>query len=202
MKTKWLIGLLCLFAVAGAVYGVASRPRRILPLTAHGKVTQYDAAGNVTSTEEFTRYQSASGDWRVVTTRNGKTKEQFFAQGRRFFTVDRERGRLVKDGIAADQVSTESLGDMSNLPQFHHTEQMLGHTAYVLRIYDPETGTLMGDSYSVPEWGRWSVKSVDYAAEGYVQMVRETLSVTEGEPAPEDVRGPADLPEVTYTRRR
>jgi hypothetical protein len=189
-------------AAAVGVDGAAANPRRILPLTAHGKVTQYDAAGNITSTEEFTRYQSASGDWRVVTTRNGKSKEQFFAQGRGFFTVDRGRGRLVKDGIAADQVSTESPGDMSNFPQFHHTEQMLGHTAYVLRVYDPETGILMGDSYTVPEWGKWSVKSVDYAAGGYVQSVKETLSVTEGEPAPEDVRGPADLPEVTHTRRR
>lgn len=200
MRVKLIIVLLGLFAVTGGVYGVASRPRRILPLTAQGKVTQYDAAGNVVATEEFVRYQSASGDWRVVTTRGGKSKEQFFAQGRGFFTVDREHGRLVRDGVASARVSTDAPGDMSNLPQFHHTEQVLGRTAYVIRVSDPETGILMGDSYIVPEWGRWSVKSVDYAAGGYVQSVKETLSVTEGEPAPEHVRGP-DLPEVTHERR-
>lgn len=200
MKTKLIVVLLALFTVAGGVYGVASRTRRIVPTTVHGKATQYDAAGKVISTEEYTRYQSASGDWRIVKTQGDKVTEQFFAQGRGAFTVDRAHGRLIKDGVASERVSADSPGDMSNLPQFHHTEQMLGHTAYVMRVYDKETGILMGDTYVVPEWGRWSVKSVDYAAEGYVQMVREPVSVTEGEPAPEDVRGP-DLPEATYTRR-
>lgn len=189
-------------AAAVGVDGAASAPGHILPLTAHGKSTQYDEAGRILLTEEFTRYQSASGDWRVVTTGGGKVREFFFAQGRGFFTVDRERGRLIKDGVATERVSTESPGDMSHFPQFHHTEQILGHTAYMFRVYDPETGILMGDSYTVPEWGMWPVKDVVYAAEGYVQMVRETLSVTEGEPTPQDVRGPADLPEVTYTRKR
>lgn len=70
-----------------------------------------------------------------------------------------------------------------------------------MRAYDKETGILMRDTYVVPEWGRWPVKSMDYAATGYVMSVKESASVTEGEPAPGDVRAP-DLPEVTYTRRQ
>src|SRR5919112_525431 len=107
MKTKLIIILLGSFVVAGAVYGVASRPRRIVPTTVRGNVTEYDAAGNIISTEEYVRYQSASGDWRIVKTRGDKVTEQFFAQGRGVFSVDRARGRLVRDGLATERVSTD-----------------------------------------------------------------------------------------------
>lgn len=202
MKTKLIIALLCACALLGAGYGVASRPRHITPITLRGKVTEYDQTGNVIVAGEYTRYQSANGDWRNVTVKNGRTYESFFAQGRGYFNVDRAHGRLIRDGPVGSQRSTAVREDMSSLPQFHHTEQILGHTAYVLREYDQETGILIGDSYIVPEWGMLSVKEVAYAAEGFVQYVSEPVSVTEGEPAPEAVRGPADLPEVTYDRRR
>lgn len=190
----------CLASFAGFATGKQPAARSV-PLTLRSVLTYYNADGSVYATREVTRYESASGSYREVVTGGGGTQEHFFEQGRGFFTVNRKRGQLVREPRASNfRENFITAQELLSSPQFVRTDLLLGHTAYVKQIKDEQSGILMSEVYTVPEWGRSFAKIVNYDPKGNVTYILEPISVTEGEPAASDVHGP-DLPEATRAPR-
>jgi len=69
------------------------------------------------------------------------------------------------------------------------TEQVLGLTAYVLRIQDELTGETLSDVYMAVELGSFPLKVIHYE-QGTVNVVDEPLSIEFAEVDPSLVRGP------------
>lgn len=194
------VAALCaLAALAGHATGVGTK-RLGVAFTLHSKVTEFLPDGTQV-VSDVTRYESGDGGWREVQTRDGHTREMFFEQGRGFFSVNHE-GRLLlrSDGTSKirDNVVRSVNDELLKSPQLARTEPLLGHTAYVMQVRDGDI--LMGEFYVVPEFGRAPVKFISYGAAGRVEMVREPVSITPGEPTAPELKGP-DYPEAPTNER-
>lgn len=202
MKRKLLVPISAVLALsvfaalAGYAVGV-NKPRRGVAFALHSKRIHFDTDGNKT-VSDVVRYVSGDGSWRQVeTTADGHTSEQFFAQGRGYFWVDHNRRRLMRSERSAkviDAAARLAAKELLSSPAFSRTEPLLGHTAYVLQTHDAEI--LTGEVYVVPEFGRTPVKFVAYDTEGQTIMALEPESITLGEPAASDLKGP-DYSEMT-----
>ncbi len=200
MKRRSLIiilaaAVLCPLAVfAGYSTGAKSSGKGVA-FTLRARLTHYQTGG-ATVVEEVTRYESADGSWREVRSSGEHLSEQFFQQGRGYFNVNHARRLLVRGTHGSktrDNTARASAAELLKSPQFNRTEILLGYTAYVMQIRDGET--LMSEVYVVPELGVTPVKSVSFDTEGQIISVLEPVSVTPGEPAAADLKGP-DYPEA------
>lgn len=195
MKRKLLvvISLTTVFCVLAVLAGYAMglrTPSRGVGFTLRSKFTHYQPDGT-TLIEEVTRYESRSGSWREVRLSGGNVNEQFFRQGDGFFSVDHRRQRLIRSEIASktrNNIEQASAEELLSSAQFNRTEFLLDHTAFVMQIRDGDT--LMSEVYVVPEFGRTPVKYVSFDTAGRVISVKEPESVTLGEPAAADLKGP------------
>lgn len=182
--------VLCPLAVFAGYRTGEEKPRQAPAFTLRSKTTHFNEDGS-TSVDDVTRYESADNSWRQVRVSGGVVSEQFFRQGRGFFRVDHARRVLVPDHATAktrDKLLGSTAGALLMSPQFNRTEVLLGYTAYVMQIRDGDI--LMSEAYVVPELGNTAVKYVDFDAAGRVTSVTEPVSITPGEPAASDLRGP------------
>jgi|SRR5919205_484862 hypothetical protein len=143
------------------------------------------------STLEKVRYVSSSGDWRVVLTNpDGKHAEYFFRNGLGFFKVDFAEKVLRRDPRGSDSAPVPMTPEQLRAhPQFVGTEQVLGLTAYIIRVKDEQTGAPESDAYQAPELGNVPIKSVVYA-EGRPVVIDEPIAIAFGEPESASLKGP------------
>ena len=96
---------------------------------------------------------------------------------------------LKKRGSSNPVMTRQTAQRLLANPQFVRTEQVLGLTAYVLRVQDELTGETLSDIYMAVELGSFPLKVIHYE-EGRVNLVDEPLSLEFGEIDPSLVRGP------------
>ena len=200
MKRRSLIivlaaAVVCPLAVLAGYSTGTESPRKGVAFTLRGKLTHYQPGGAAV-VEDVTRYESADGSWREVRRSGEHVSEQFFKQGRGYFNVNHAKRLLLRSehgSKARDNAARASAAELLKSPQFNRTEVLLGYTAYVMQIRDGET--LMSEVYVVPELGITPVKSVNFDTGGRVVSVLEPESITPGEPAAADLKGP-DYPEA------
>lgn len=195
MKRRSLIiilvaAVLCTLAVFAGYSTGAKSSRRGMAFTLRATLTHYQPGG-AAAVEDVTRYESADGSWREVRRSGEHLSDQFFKQGRGYFNVNHAKRLLIRGrgSKTRDNVARASASELIKSPQFNRTEILLGYTAYVMQIRDGET--LMSEVYVVPELGATPVKSVSFDTGGQVISVLEPVSITPGEPAAADLKGPA-----------
>lgn len=155
------------------------------------QTTKYDALGKVISVSMAHRYDSVNGDWRYSGNFGDNVLETVYRRGVGVFVSDSKVGRLIKLSIAANGCPATSDEQLRKDPSFVRTESVLGYTAYVLRQHILDYSM---ETFFVPALGRIPFKRIYCFADGHKE-VEEPISLTFGEPAAGDVRGP-DYPVV------
>lgn len=113
--------------------------------------TDYDAKGEALSTQEWTSYHSASGDWRSVGYTGGYEMASIYRRGRGVYSSNSRTGVLLKDSDHAPGCPLRTAEQLRGDPKFTRTEMVLGFKAYVLSERTP-VGYRM-DTFFVPELG-------------------------------------------------
>jgi TonB family protein len=158
------------------------------PYTLVTRLTQYDANGETVRVTTHTRYQSSSGDWRVVSKSDGGEQASLYRRGRGVFQSDSRTSRIIKSMDHAPGCPIRTGEQLRQDRKFARTEEVLGFTAYVW-IENPAKD-LVVEHYYVPELGGGTpFKQVTTYKNG-PKFVSEPLSVTRGEPPASDVTGP------------
>lgn len=174
-------------AVLLCVDAMGQQPRSYPPYTLVIRLTKYDQNGETIRVTTHTRYQSSSGDWRVVTKSGGGEQATIYRRGRGVYNSDSRTSRIIKIMDHAPGCPLSTAEQLRRDPKFVRTEGVLGFTAYVL-IESP-TKDLLIEHYYVPEVGGALIKQVTMYKSG-PKFVTEPISLTPGEPAAIDVTGP------------
>lgn len=190
MNTKRVLLVVVIVPVLGL--GLAAQTRvgkrfKQPAFTLFSRVTHLNAHDSSRKSEgDETRYAYADGSYRVTYKgQRGETREYFFKRGLGFFEVNHQARRLIQNrlmspdaGATRQQTAEEMLSD----PQFLRTENVLGLTAYVMRVRDEQTGTPITDMYFAVETGRTPLKTIDYGRDGTPLTIAEPVRVVFGEP--------------------
>lgn len=188
--TRRLHILVLLVFVSGLGYADArgQQRRTYPPFTSVTRHTEYDARGEVINVSTSTRYESSTGDWRVVAKSGGYEQATLYRRGKGVYQSNSRTNRTVKQSDHAPGCPLRTAEELRNDPQFRRTEEVLGLIAYVLverRIADMTT-----EHYFVPELGGGTpFKQVTTYTDG-PKFVNEPISLKLGEPAATDVTGP------------
>lgn len=174
-----------------ATAGVAARMRFNTSSSARpaftlvSRVTYLNLWDNGEAISQETRDVSSNGSFRAVRVDpNGVPREYFFEFGRGHFSVNHQRGLLFQDrkvspaGPTGPPLTAEQL---RSSPQLVRTEQLMGLTAYMLRVMEVDTGLPSVDVYRTVEVGSTPLKVVNYS-DGKVSIIMEPVSITWGEP--------------------
>ena len=171
------------------VDAMGQQPRRYPPFTSVTRNTEYDATGKQIHISTSIRYESSTGDWRVVSRSGGDEHATVYRRGRGVYQSNSRTYRLIKQSDHAPGCPLRNAQQLRSDPKFKRTEEVLGLTAYVL-IDDYPSRNLQIEHYYVPELGGGTpFKQVTTYKDG-PKFVSEPLSVTMGEPAETDVTGP------------
>lgn len=158
------------------------------PYTLVTRLTQYDANGETVRITTHTRYQSSTGDWRVVSKSDGGEQASLYRRGRGVYQSDSRTSRIIQSTDHAPGCPIRTGEQLRQDKKFARTEEVLGFTAYVW-IENPAKD-LVVEHYFVPELGGGTpFKQVTTYKNG-PKFVDEPVSVTLGEPAATDVTGP------------
>ena len=158
------------------------------PYTLISRLTQYDANGETIRVTTHTRYQSSTGDWRVVSKSDGGEQSSLYRRGRGVYQSDSRTSRIIKSTEHAPGCPIRTGEQLRQDRKFARTEEVLGFTAYVW-IENPAKDLVI-EHYYVPELGGGTpFKQVTTYKNG-PKFVSEPVSVTLGEPAVTDVTGP------------
>ena len=145
---------------------------------------------------ETTRHVSADGSVRAISREaDGRVSSDYlYEAGRGGFYVQSKDKVLVKSAGKPPEASGEPLPTAESLradPRFVGTEQLLGHTAYIIREMYKRLDERDRDNYYVPELGWTPIKTVRYS-DGEPFVVSEPVRVTFGEPETALMMAPAD----------
>jgi len=158
------------------------------PYTLVSRLTQYDANGEIVRVSTHTRYQSSTGDWRVVSKSDGAERATLYQRGRGVFNSDSRTSRIIKSTDHAPGCPIRTGEELRQDRKFARTEEVLGFTAHVL-IESPSKDLLIEHYYVAELGGGTPFKQVTTYKDG-PKFVEEPVSVTLGEPAAIDVTGP------------
>lgn len=203
MKRKYFV-IVLLMAAAG-VAGVAARAG-VNYLSERGtrsgytvvwQVTNYDENGEAVPYRTETRYVSANGNWRAVERyADGRTEEMFAEVGRGVFLARGDKMHFLSDYPEVPAVSDRRL---RNSRDYLRTETVLGLTAHVSKVGNADAPPDWMEFYRAPALGGDYIKVVERDPQTHrLVHVTEPISITPGEPAPAQVRGPEGLP-VDFT---
>lgn len=115
----------------------------------------------------------------------GVTRDYFFKRGLGFFEVDLKQKRLVRNSKMSPDAGGRrppTAEELRSDPQFLRTEELLGLTAYVMRLADEQTGKPVADLFFAVETGRTPLKTIDYDGSGNPVTADEPIRITFGEP--------------------
>lgn len=158
------------------------------PYTLVTRLTQYDVNGETVRVTTHTRYQSSTGDWRVVSKSDGGEHASLYRRGRGVYNSDSRTSRIIKSMDQAPGCPIRTGEQLRQDRKFARTEEVLGFTAYVWN--ESPAKDLVIEHYYVPELGGGTpFKQVTTYKNG-PKFVSEPVSVTLGEPAATDVTGP------------
>jgi TonB family protein len=158
------------------------------PYTLVSRLTQYDANGETVRVTTHTRYQSSTGDWRLVSKFDGGEQATLYRRCRGVYQSDSRTSRIIKTMDHAPGCPIRTGEQLRQNKKFARTEEVLGFTAYVW-IENPGKD-LVVEHYFVPELGGGTpFKQVTTYKNG-PRFVDEPVSITLGEPAATDVTGP------------
>ncbi len=176
--------LICLWAV----YGMGQPARSYPPFTSVSQFIEYDSKGEVVNVSTYTRYESSTGDWRVVGKSALDERATIYRRGKGIYKSSLRTSRIIKETGHAPGCSLRTADELSRDPKFARTEEILGFKAYVLS--DRPAKDLLIENYFVPELGGGTpFKQVTTYTHG-PKYVSEPISVTLGEPDASDVSGP------------
>ena len=184
-----LLVLLLFVASLCCVEAMGQQRRTYPPFTSVTRVTEYDAKGEVVYVSTSIRYESSTGDWRVVSRSGGDEYATLYRRGRGVYQSNSRTDRIIKQSDHAPGCPLRTAQQLRSDPKFKRTEEVLGLTAYVL-VHDYPPRNLQIEHYYVPELGGGTpFKQVTTYKDG-PKFVSEPISVTMGEPAETDVTGP------------
>jgi len=181
------LGML-IMAAAGVIAGTRFlKKEKIYPaFTLQSHVTNILEDGSHI-VDKTTTYGFSDGSWRTsLTDKEGSGTEYFFKAGKGFFVVN-HKNKVLKQNTPASQVASPSPAptltaeELRSSPQFVNTENILGLTAYLIRIKDEQTGLPLSDAYYAIELGNVPLKAVEYNY-GKPTLINEPVSVTFKEP--------------------
>lgn len=149
--------------------------------------TDYDAKGEALSTQEWTSYHSASGDWRSVGYTGGYEMASIYRRGRGVYSSNSRTGVLLKDSDHAPGCPLRTAEQLRGDPKFTRTEMVLGFKAYVLSERTPVGYTM--DTFFVPELGGGTPVKRILVFDNGRKIVDEPTTIKLGEPAAGDIAG-------------
>lgn len=157
--------------------------------TLETRYTEYDHKGEIFRASTFTRYQSSTGEWRVVHKFAGEDVATIYRRGSGVYKSSSRTMRMLRDMEHAPGCPIRTKEELRADPKFSRTEEVLGFTAYVLSER-PTEHVLRSDHYFIPELGGGTpvkqVTSLKYGAKVVIEPVRLKL----GEPDRADIAGP------------
>lgn len=186
---KILIAAGLLFVASLLCAGALGQGRRAYPpYTVVNRVTEYDAKGETIHVATFTRYESATGDWRSVGKSGDDELATIYRRGIGVYQSNSRTSRTIKQSGHAPGCPLRTAEELRNDPKFRRTEEVLGLMAYVL--IDHPRAEVDIEHYYVPELGGGTpFKQVTTYKNG-PKFVNEPISLTMGEPAAIDITGP------------
>jgi TonB family protein len=176
--------------VANLMYVVAmgQQPRTYPAFTLVSRLTEYDAREQIVRVSTHTRYESSTGDWRVVFKSGVDEQATLYRRGKGVYQSNSRTSRIIKQSDHAPGCPLRTGEELQRDPKFARTEEVLGYTAYVL--IDRPSKDLQIEHYFVPELGGGTpFKQVTTYTNG-PKFVNEPVSVKLGEPDAIDVTGP------------
>jgi len=182
--------LLALLFVTNLFYveAMGQQPRTYPPFTLVSRHTEYDSKGEQVRVSTSTRYESSSGDWRVVSKFGGDELATLYRRGKGVYQSNSRTSRIVKQMDHAPGCPLRTGEELRADAKFTRTEEVLGFTAYVLT--ERPSKDLLIEHYFVPELGGGTpFKQVTAYRDG-PKFVSEPISVTLGEPDVIDITGP------------
>jgi TonB family protein len=193
MKVILLATLVAAFATSSPALSFAQDKQTHPAFTLVTRVTATAPDGRQVVMEAV-RHVSSGGGVRHITKReDGSVSNDYvFEKGRGGFFINHEGKRLVKSWGIPSEASGKPLPTAESLradPNFLRTEEVLGHTAYVIRDVGAGIGGGTGkpagrfryERYYAPELGRTPLKEVQYSDDKIVS-IHDPVSVTFGEP--------------------
>ena len=187
MKLKNIIlgAALALAAAAGFA------ARAYVNAAPHGPA--YTFKGRLTTsgrTFDMTTFAGPDGSMRTIQQADGLRRETVFVPGRGLFA--RKGDEWVRNTRASVNPAPPPYGDelaakLRESEQFVRREEVLGQTAYVLRL--DEAGGAYTECYIVPAFGSRPVRVVTVDAAGRETSRLEPVSITIGGPSRADLRG-------------
>lgn len=170
------------------VCGIGQQPRRYPSYQSVSRTTEYDAKGEVLNVSTHTRYETSSGDWRVVSKLGPDEQATLYRRGKGVYQSNSRTSRIVKQSNHAPGCPLRTADELRRDAKFDRTEDVLGFIAYVL--IDRPQKDLSIEHYFVPELGGGiPFKQITTYTNG-PKLVTEPLSVIVGEPDSSDVTGP------------
>jgi TonB family protein len=190
MRRRAQILVLSLFVASFFYVDAMGQKRRTYPpFTSVSRLTEYDAKGEVVQVSTHVRYESSTGDWRVVSKVGGDEHATVYRRGQGVYQSNSRTLRLIKLSNHAPGCPLRTGAELRNDPKFSRTEEVLGLTAYVLIENHPARDVQI-EHYYVPELGGGTpFKQVTTYKNG-PKFVNEPISFTMGEPAAIDITGP------------
>lgn len=176
--------------VANLFYVVAmgQQPRTYPAFTLVNRLTEYDASGQIVRVSIHTRYESSTGDWRVVFKSGNDEQATLYRRGKGVYQSNSKTTRIIKQSDHAPGCPLRTGEELRRDPKFTRTEEVLGFTAYVL--IDRPSKDLLIEHYYVPELGGGTpFKQVTTYTNG-PKFVNEPVNLTLGEPDATDITGP------------
>ena len=176
-------------ATLTCVETLGQQPQKYPPYTLETRYTEYDHKGEIFRASSYTRYQSSTGEWRVVHKFAGEEVATIYRRGSGVYKSSSRTMRMLRDMDHAPGCPIRTREELRADPKFTRTEEILGFTAYVLS--DRTTDDILrNDHYFIPELGGGTpvkqVMSFKYGAKVVIEPIRVKL----GEPAPADITGP------------
>jgi len=166
----------------------SQQPGPYPPYTLVSRTTEYDAHGNVISVRTATAYHSASGDWRSVGRTGADEYATLYRRGQGVYKSSSRSSRTIKQTDHAPGCPIRTAEELRRDPKFTRMEELLGYTAYVWTEHIGKD--LQVENYFVPELGGGTpIKQVSAYTNG-PKFESEPISITLGEPDPNDITGP------------
>ena len=170
------------------VFAMGQQPRTYPAFTLVSRLTEYDAREQIVRVSTHTRYESLTGDWRVVFKSGVDEQATLYRRGKGVYQSNSRTSRIIKQSDHAPGCPLRTGEELRRDPKFARTEEVLGYTAYVL--IDRPSKDLQIEHYFVPELGGGTpFKQVTTYTNG-PKFVNEPVSVKLGEPDAIDVTGP------------
>lgn len=187
-KVPTLLASLIIVFLTG-VDAMGQQPQKYPSYTLETRYTEYDHKGEIFRGSSYIRYQSSTGEWRVVHKFAGEEVATIYRRGSGVYKSSSRTMRMLRDMDHAPGCPIRTREELRADPKFTRTEEVLGFTAYVLRD-SPTENIVRSEHYFVPELGGGTpvkqVRSFKHGAKVVIEPVRVQL----GEPEPSDITGP------------